>query len=396
MRGIYGLIGVIIPALALAQSPVPPTDPIQARMQKFVDAGDIAGAVTVAGNAKGVTHHAAVGYASLEGKKKRMERGTLFRIASMTKPITAMGIMILADRGKLSVDDPVEKHLPEFKGQMLVTAKANDKWTLEKPPRPITIRDLLTHTSGLPGNYGPGLADIYTKRNRTLAETTLALSQRPLEFAPGTRWSYCNPGIDTLGRIIEVLSGQKYETFLAENIFDPLGMENTTFYLSESQAERLAVVYNKLDGKLVPSEQLILDHVPGGRHPIPAGGLFSTGEDLAKLYRALLNKTRIGEKRILSEKSLAEMTRTQTGQLKTGFVEGMSFGYGFAVVVEPRGVTEMLSPGSYGHGGAFGTQGWIDPKQDLFFVLLFQRTGLANGDASEIRREFQRLVVEQK
>src|SRR5262249_59025704 len=130
------------------------------------------------------------------------------------KPITAAGIQILAEEGKLSVTDPVEKHLPEFRGQMLVAERKSDRLVLKKPARPITVRDLLTHTSGLP-NYPPGLGDLYKKRDRTLAESILAVSQRPLDFEPGSRWSYCNPGIDPLGRIIEVLSGGRHEAFLA-------------------------------------------------------------------------------------------------------------------------------------------------------------------------------------
>jgi CubicO group peptidase (beta-lactamase class C family) len=302
--------------------------------------------------------------------------------------------MILSDEGKLSVDDPVEKHLPEFKGQMLVASTARDTITLKKPPRPITLRDLLTHTSGLPGGYPPGLSDIYQKRNRTLAETTLVISQQPLRFEPGKQWAYCNAGIDTLGRVVEVVSGQSFEQFLAARVFGPLGMTDTTFYPTPAQRKRLAVTYDrKGQGPLTPVPTPFLDAPEQARHPAPAGGLFSTGADLAKLYRAMLNKGELDGKRILSEKSVAEMTKLQTGDLKTGFVDGMGFGYGWAVVREPKGVTEMLSPGSYGHGGAFGTQGWLDPAQNLFFVLLIQRTGLPNTDASPVRKDLQAIAV---
>src|SRR5205085_7909365 len=125
------------------------------------------------------------------------------------------------------------------------------------------------------------------------------------------------------------------------------------------------------------------------KHPIPAGGLISNAGDLSKLYRMMLNKGELNGKRILSAKAVAEMTRTQTGDIKTGFVDGMSFGYGWAVVKEPKGVTAMLSSGTFGHGGAFGTQGWIDPHKDLFVILLIQRTGLANADASPMRQALQ-------
>ncbi|HEV3261016.1 MAG TPA: serine hydrolase domain-containing protein, partial [Gemmataceae bacterium] len=190
---------------------------IHAQMQAFVDRHEIAGAVTVVGRKEGVLSHEAVGQLSLE-KRQPLPKDALFRIASMTKPITAIGIMILVDEGKLSVEDPVEKYLPEFRGQMLVAERTADSLRLKKPARPITVRDLLTHTSGLPGGFPEGLADLYVKRNHTLAEAVMALSQRPLEFEPGTKWAYCNTGIDTLGRIIEVVSGQAYEDFLRKRV----------------------------------------------------------------------------------------------------------------------------------------------------------------------------------
>jgi CubicO group peptidase (beta-lactamase class C family) len=172
-------------------------------------------------------------------------------------------------------------------------------------------------------------------------------------------------------------------------------MKDTVFYPTKQQLERLAVTYGKSkDGKLVASPNTLIGLPPNPKHPIPAGGLISCGDDLAKLYRMMLNKGELSGKRILSEKAVAMMTQTQTGEIKTGFVDGMSFGYGWAVVKEPKGVTAMLSPGTFGHGGAFATQGWIDPKQDLFVVLLIQRNGLPNGDASPMREKLQQLAVE--
>lgn len=385
---------VAVPALAPAQGVA--ITAITTRMQKFVADGDLAGAVTVVGRKGGVIHHDAVGFRDLAAKDP-MRADSLFRIASMTKPITAIGIMILADEGKLSPEDDVAKYLPEFTNQMLVAERTADTLNLKKPSRPIKLRDLLTHTSGLQGNYPTGLSDVYQKRNRTLAETTLVIAQRPLEFEPGTKWSYCNPGIDTLGRVIEVVSGKSYEAFLKERVFDPLGMVDTTFYPNAAQAKRLAVTYGKdKDGKLIPpTGNTIIELPPNPKHPIPAGGLISSGDDLAKLYRLMLHKGQINGKRILSEKAVAEMTRVQTGEIATGFVDGMGFGYGWAVVRKPiqDGVTGMLSAGTFGHGGAFGTQGWIDPNQDLFCILLIQRTGLPNGDASPMRQALQELAV---
>src|SRR5262245_44265241 len=247
----------LVPALAPAQPPVAHPEKladIKPAMQKFVDSGDLSGAVTVVGRKDGVVAYDVIGQRDIAAKKP-MTKDTMFRIASMTKPITAIGIMILFDEGKLNPDDDVAKYLPEFKGQMMVVPKTPsgldvgpDKVMYQKPKRAVKLRDLLTHTSGV-ANYPAGVNDVYTKRNRTLAETALATALQPLQFEPGTQWSYSNPGIDTLGRVIEVVSGESYESFLKKRVFDPLGMNDTTFYPTKEQIERVAVTYNKGKGK---------------------------------------------------------------------------------------------------------------------------------------------------
>ena len=369
----------LLPGFARADGPL---DAIGLAMQKFTDDGDLAGAVTVVGNKNGVLHLEAVGFRDLDAKDA-MKKDTLFRIASMTKPITAIAVMILVDEGKLSPDDDLSKHLPEFAEVHLAAGK--------KPARAIKVRDLLTHTSGL-GNYPKELGDVYGKRDRTLAECCKAVAGVPLLFEPGSKWAYCNSGLDTLGRLVEVASGESFESFLQKRVFDPLEMKDTTFYPNAEQRKRLALTYNKKDGKLVPEMNLIgLPEKP--KHPIPAGGLVSGASDLVNLYRMMLHGGELNGKRILSAKSAADMTRTQTGGLETGFVPGMSFGYGWAVVKEPKGVTAMMSAGTYGRGGAFGTQAWVDPKQDLFVILLIQRTGLMNADGSPMRQKLQELAV---
>jgi CubicO group peptidase (beta-lactamase class C family) len=391
-----------LPALLLAAlmcsgaAPAGDFDPgrlsrIGPKMQEFVDQSEIAGAVTLVGRHDGVASLEAVGYRDLD-KKIPMRTDSLFRIASMTKPMTAIGIMILADEKRLSVDDPVEKYLPEFRGMKLKTGGSGPA-TLAKPSRPITLRDLLTHTSGMHGGLPRAPADLYVKRDYTLAEAVRLYAKEPLEFQPGTKWAYSNVGIDTLGRIIEVVSGQSYEGFLKQRVFDPLSMPDTCFYPTEEQKSRTAVTYNRQGGKLVRSQGDIIGLPPGARFPIPAGGLYSTAGDLARVYRMMLNRGELAGKRILSAASVKEMTRVQTRDLTSGFTPGLGFGLGWGVVREPQGVTAMLSPGTFGHGGAFGTQGWIDPHKDLVLVMLIQRIGLPNGDASPMRREFQAIAV---
>lgn len=360
------------------------SESLRATMQAFVDAGDVSGMVTLVGDKDGIIDVQVLGMADLENRLP-MRRDTLFRIASMTKPITALAIMQLVEEGKINVEYPVENYLPEFKGQMLLASAEGGAVTLRKPSRPIAVKDLLTHTSGLP-NYPAGLADIYQKRDRTLSETTIAISQSPLMFEPGARWSYCNSGIDTLGRIVEVVSGLPYDVYLARRIFQPLGMHDTTPYPSAEQLRRLCVTYARPEGRLVAAPGGVLDYTLGARHPVPAGGLFSTGDDLARLYRCLLNGGSLDGHRIIGEQTLADMTSIHTGDIKAGFIDGSAWGYGVGVVKQPEGAAQSLSAGSYGHGGAFGTQGWIDPVKGVYAILLIQRSGLANGDNSAMRQ----------
>jgi CubicO group peptidase (beta-lactamase class C family) len=170
-------------------------------------------------------------------------------------------------------------------------------------------------------------------------------------------------------------------------------MHDTSFFPTSDQLERSAVVYDQKDGKLVAVDRPLIGNPVGAKHPIPAGGLFSTGPDLAKLYQLLLNRGQVDGMSILSAGTLATMTKLQTGDLACGFVPGMGFGYGFAHVRQPQGVTAMLSPGTFGHGGAFGTQGWIDAPQGVYVILLIQRSGLKNGDDSDLRRELQSIAI---
>jgi CubicO group peptidase (beta-lactamase class C family) len=361
-------------------------------MLPFVDSGEVAGLVAVVGNKDGVVAQTVQGMQNVD-LKHPMDPDSIFRIASMTKPITAIGIMILQDEGKLSVDDPVEKHLPEFKGLKLAV-QVDGKTELRDPPRLIQIRDLLTHTSGKPGDYPGEMKDLYFKRNYTLAVATEYAAKQPLQFEPGSKWAYCNAGIDALGRIIEVKSGKSFEDFLQERIFKPLKMIDTTAFPTDKQLERLAGLYDRKNNSLVFADYVLLGPTKNAKHPIPAGGLYSTAADLARLYQMMLHGGELDGQRILSEAAVKQMTSLQTGEIKTGFTDGMGYGFGWAVVREPSGVHAMMSAGTYGHGGAFGTQGWIDPHKNLFVILLIQRVGLQNADGSNLRKALQEAAVD--
>ncbi len=360
------------------------------QLERFVQDQTIAGAVTLVARQDRILRVDTLGYADLAARRP-MRADTLFWIASMTKPMTAVTVLMLQDEGLVSVDDPVEKHLPEFKGQWMLAESSPERRVLVRPPRPITLRDLLTHTSGL--------SDVAPARwDSTLAEQVVAYAREPLQFVPGTRWQYSNAGINTLGRVVEVVSGMPFAEFLQRRLLDPLGMKDTTFWPSPEQAQRLAKSYQPAaSGNGL--EETGIYFLQGGlsdrrRPPRPAGGLFSTAEDVARFYQMMLNGGQWQGRRLLSAKAVRELTRTQTGDLQTGFVDGMSFGLGFAVVKTPQGVTGMLSPGSFGHGGAYGTQSWADPVRDLIFVLMIQRARLPNADGSEMRRVFQQAVVD--
>jgi CubicO group peptidase (beta-lactamase class C family) len=366
---------------------------IRESMESFVKDGTLSGAVTLFYHDGKIVNEEAVGLRDIESKSP-MTKDSLFWIASMTKPMTALAVMMLQDEGKLSIDDPVMKHLPEFKGQMLLKEKTKDQTVLVKPARPITIKDLLTHTSGLVGSspLDGNALDVLT-----LKEAVITYALSPLQFEPGSKWSYCNPGINTLGRIIEVVSGEDYAKFMKKRLFHPLGMHDTTFWPSKQQLARLATSYQpSADGKgLEPTtiRYLTAPYSDKKRSPLAAGGLFSTAEDLLKFYTMALNGGEAGGKRYISEKSLQQMTTIQTGDLKASFTEGMGMGLGFHIVREPTGPTAMLSPGTFGHGGAHGTQGWIDPVTKSIYVLLIQRAGLKNGDASPMRQAFQEAAA---
>jgi CubicO group peptidase (beta-lactamase class C family) len=367
-----------------------PPPSIREGLEAFVKEGSLSGAVAIVYQNNQILSEEVVGYRDLKAKDP-MKADSLFWIASMTKPITAMAVMMLQDEGKLRIEDPIAAYLPEFENQMLVQEKSGDRVVLVKPSRPVTIRDLLTHTSGLVAN--PPL-DGDALDVLSLKEAVISYALSPLQFEPGTKWAYCNPGINTLGRLVEVVGGEDYATFLKRRFFEPLGMKDTTFWPTAEQLARLATSYQPAsDGTgLEPAtiKYLTAPYSRQKRAPLAAGGLFSTAADLLKLYTMLLDGGATGERRYLSAESLALMTSDHTGALRSGFTEGMGMGLGFQVVRDPVGVTAKLSKGTYGHGGAHGTQGWIDPEKKTIHLLLIQRAGLENGDASPMRLAFQK------
>jgi CubicO group peptidase (beta-lactamase class C family)/acetyl esterase/lipase len=349
---------------------------IPTAMQQYIDRKQLAGAVTLVARQGKIVQLEAVGYADVENSLP-MTKDSIFAIASMTKPITATAVMILQDEGKLSVSDPVSKYIPQFKDVQLAG----------KPPaREITIRDLMTHTAGLsrpPRKEGDAPP--------SLKETSERIASQPLQFEPGSRWQY-GDGLTVCGRIVEIVSGQSFDEFLKERIFTPLKMNDTTFQLTAEQKPRLARLYKR--GKDKTSIEKVEGFDPTMRRtPNPSGGLFSTATDMARFYQMVLAGGELDGKRIVSQAAAKEMTRLQTGEIVTGFTPGCGWGLGWCLVQQPQGVTKMLSAGAYGHGGAFGTQGWVDAKRDLICVLMIQRSDFGGSDDSDVRASFQDLAV---
>lgn len=348
---------------------------IPARMKQFVEQGTIAGAVTLVQHRGRLASLEAVGYEDLESRRP-MRPDTTFYIMSMSKPVTAIGVMILIEEGLVSLADPVEKHLPEFRGQLLAERPKPGILQLRKPTRPITVLDLLTHTSGMGALPPPGMggADFYFARlDKSLEQAVRLYAQQPLEFDPGTRWTYSNPGIAVLGRIIEVASGQPFEKFMAERVFQPLGMRDTFYFPLSKKREAAASVYEYTGGKL----KNLRDRLPkGGPYPMPEGGLCSTAKDVAAWHQMMLDGGLCQGQRILSQASVDAMRTWRARET------GGSYGLGWVVAHHPAGGLRLESTGAYGHGGAFGTYAWIDPAKELVGVFLIQRFG--GGGSTEV------------
>ncbi len=343
---------------------------IAPRMQELVNRHVIAGSVTLVAQHGKTVHLAAVGRADIAAGRA-MRTGDLFWIASMTKPMTAVCVMLLAEQGRLRIDDPVSRYIPEFGNMRLHGAR---------PPRPVTIRDLLTHTGGLgEAQVGP---------RASLAERVAAYAHAPMKFAPGSRFDYSNSGFNTLGRIIEVVSGRPYASFLRQHLLSPLGMGDTTFWPSQ---RRVAKGYRPGAGGLVETS---IYARPGemsdtSRPALPAGGLFSTAADVGRFYQMILGDGSLGSRRILRSETVRQMLTIQTRGMRTGTIEGMSWGLGIQIVRSPQGMTAGLSAGSFGHGGSYATQSWADPRRDAVYVLMIQRSGYRDCDFTEPRKVFQ-------
>jgi len=360
---------------------------IHGKMRAYVDEGTAAGFVTIVVRHGHVASLDAVGYQDREAKIP-MRTDTIFRIASMTKSFTVAGVMVLVDEGRLSLLDPVEQFLPEFKGMKVnpcSMSAGNASCETVDAARPITVLDLMTHTSGLPGQGAQGPEPF-----KSLAERVSVGAHVPLLAQPGTKWIYSQIGYAALGRMIEVLSGKRYEEFLAERVFQPLGMKDTYFFLPAEKESRLAAMYSlDANGKLVRETWPAASSV---KVPSPEGGAMTTATDMARFYQMLLNRGTLYGKRVLSAAAVAAMTTNQTGEMKdVEFSPGLGMGLSFGVVKDVTGTFRYQSIGTFLKGGAWRTLGWGDPVKDMSGVILFQRTN-GGGDMAPEITEFSILA----
>ncbi len=353
---------------SLAQTPSSaPSPAVTKALQPLVDSHCLAGAVTLVADKERILSVNTVGYSDIAARRP-MSADALFWIASQSKPITATALMMLVDEGKLSLDDPVANILPEFRGQWLAVEQDRDRVYLKRPQRPITVRDILSHTSGLPF---ASAAEQPTLDLLPLRVTALTYAMTPLQFEPGSKYQYSNAGINTAGRIIEVKSGMPYEEFLETRLFHPLGMKDTTFWPSGEQLSRLAKSYKPgKDGKGLEETvvtQLKYPLSDRTRQPVPAGGLFSTAHDLARFCQMMLGEGVFEGKRYVSQNAVHELTRRQTpAPLKESYGLGWSAG-----------------GGTFGHGGAYSTNMTIDRDRGLIYIFMVQHAGFpGNGGTS--------------
>lgn len=352
------LAAIMSPA-TLAQTP----DPIHEFLQPLVDNHTFAGAVTLVATKDHVVYLQPIGYRDL-ATKAPMEADSLFWIASTTKPMTVTAFMTLVDEGKVSLDDPVEKYLPEFHGQM-VALKSKDPHAPAAAPvpadHPIRIREILSHTSGLPFR---SKAQVGVLDALPLKDAVHSFASEPLNYQPGTDYAYSNEGINTAARIIEVITGIPYERFMQQRIFDPLGMKETTFWPTSGQVKRIAVSY-KFDEQTKTLLPMNIDQLTyplddrTHRFPMPAGGLFSTAADLAKFAQMIANGGVANGHRIVSEAAIREMTHQQNKGLG-----GTSYGLGWSV-----------SDKDYGHGGAYSNDFEIDRATGRILIFMVQQSG---------------------
>lgn len=373
-------------------------------VQAYVDDDRIAGAITVVARHGETAHFKTQGVMDIEARKA-MRSDAIFRMASMSKPVTGVAIMMLLEEGKLRLEDPVSRFIPEFKDAEIAMVRDTEEsrdpasrgaeiYTVPAS-REITVRDLLTHTSGLEsGGAGSRAGARIAPRDTSLslAEYIPTLGEVPLDFQPGTRWRYSSlAGIEVLGHIVEVVSGQSFDQFLKERIFDPLGMQDTSFVVAPDKQPRLVTLYERSDAGVLER----LDENPGWLDTTTlfsgGGGLYSTADDYMRFGQMLLNGGELNGNRLLGLRTVQLMASNHVGDLygpDANRANGLGFGLTVEVVMDPVLANTRRGKGSFGWGGAFGTYFWVDPENDIVALLMIQTR------AATLREDFANAVAQ--
>lgn len=379
---------------------------LEARMKEAVDKREVSGIVTLLARHGEVAHFESHGVQSYESGVPMTEK-TLFRIYSMTKPVTGVAMMQLYEKGLWKLDDPITKFLPEFANLKVLKSKESGIEPLTRMP---TMRELMTHTAG----FGYGLSQFHPVDQMFAKENSLgkpdmksmveAVAKIPLLAQPGERWSY-SIAVDLQGAIVERLSGKRFGEYLQQNVFAPLHMNDTAFFVPAAEQARVATVYqwDRTAGKLAPMSDppgrdfFEADHVESG-----GGGLVSSMHDYARFAQMLLNKGTLDGAKILKPETVELMTQNHIGDLRVGFDgnaatsgnSGSGFGLDFSVIYDPVAAKTQQGKGTFSWFGIAGTWFWVDPTNDLFFIGMIQRRGGAGRGAVNFRAESVKLVYD--
>jgi CubicO group peptidase (beta-lactamase class C family) len=378
LHRVFLLAAVItVTASPAAEKEPPASAEVTAAMQPYLDSYKLAGLIGIIADKSGKVHYRNIlGYADVEARKP-MREDNIFWIASMTKMFAGASIMMLVDEGKVSLDDPVTRFIPQLDKWMVVEEKDKNHMLLKAVVPPVTVRHVLSHTSGLTGMSE--LQQVTGSDSTPLKARALSSVTGPLQWQPGDKYAYGNQGMNIAARIVEIVSGMPYEEFLQERFFDPLGMTETTFWPSEAQIARLAGAYgpNKAKNRYARGDIGFLtkpysDHVH--RFPEAAGGLFSTTHDILRYGFMLANDGELDGKRYLSHAAMEELRKEQTGTTKVNY----SLGY-------------HLRNGMFGHDGAYGTDLSVNPTNGMVAVFMIQCT---SGDQWAARDLFLKTATQ--
>ena len=353
-------------------------------LQDYVDGGRLAGAVAIVARRGQIAYLEAVGHRDKEAASP-MTRDVIFRIASQTKALVSVGVMMLQEEGVLLITDPIGKYLPEFMMTTVAQPNGRDGYDVVAAKRPITIRDLLTHTAGISYGSGPagdkwneaGITGWYfANRDEPAGDVMARLAKLPLDAHPGEQWIY-GYNTDILGVMIEKITGQTLGVFLSERVFGPLGMDDTHFFLPSSKSDRIAAVYSSTEHggiERAPDPGHMVGqgaYLDGPRKSFSGGaGLLSTASDYATFLQMMLNGGELDGTRILTRRTVDVMTVDHTGEIE--FRNGQGFGLGFSIVMDPGTSGLPSSVGEYGWGGAYHSTYWVDPQEEMVVVYLTQ------------------------